>query len=424
MTISTTTSKVSYNGNGVTTAFAFPYYFFADGDLVVTLVSSAGAETTQVLNTDYTVSGEGTESSGSVSMSVAPAVGEKLIIRRSLSLTQETDYIEGDPFPAESHERALDRLTMIGQQQQEQLSRAIVVPVGATTFSPDLPTIVAERYLRVNSGGTGFELVTAVDPGVLTVTPFIETLLDDADAAEARTTLGAAESGANDDITSLSGLTTPLSLAQGGTGTGYASNAALFAGIKQDATTSATGVVEIATDTEAQNADATKVITGANMKAAQIQLGTPVTLTNQTSVDFTGIPSWAKRVTLFLDGVSTNGTSIPQVQIGDSGGVETSGYAGSATTLSASATSALPTTGNYLLATAFSAASIASGRVVIERITGNTWCMSSKIGFSSSAATGIGEFTKTLSATLDRVRLTTVNGTDQFDAGTVNVSWE
>lgn len=209
MTISTTDSKIQYNGNGVTLAFAFPYRFLQNADLNVILISAAGLQTTQMLNTDYTVTGAGLDAGGTVTMVVAPPSGSKLLIRRVVQLTQETDYISGDPFPAESHERALDKLTMGTQQLQEQVTRSVILPVDNTTFDAELPAIVADRYLRTNNAGTAFELVDIVAPGELVVSPFIETLLDDTTAADARTTLGAQVAGsyANSGAVGSSGLT-------------------------------------------------------------------------------------------------------------------------------------------------------------------------------------------------------------------------
>ena len=142
MTISTTISRQIYNGNGVTTVFAFPYRFLQNEDLVVILVDdSTGVTTTQVLNTDYTLSGADSDTGGNVTMVVAPAVGERLVIFRQVDLTQEVDYITGDPFPAETHERALDRLTMITQQLQEEIDRTAKLPV---TSEADANSLVAD----------------------------------------------------------------------------------------------------------------------------------------------------------------------------------------------------------------------------------------------------------------------------------------
>ena len=140
MTISTTDSRISYNGNGVTTVFSFPYRFLANGDLVVVSVSSTGVETVKTLTTDYTLTGAGDDAGGSVTMLVAPASGTRLVIYRDTDITQETDYISGDPFPAETHERALDRLTMIAQEIGSDADRSIKVPVGdSSSLSTVLP---------------------------------------------------------------------------------------------------------------------------------------------------------------------------------------------------------------------------------------------------------------------------------------------
>ena len=140
MTISTTTARTTYNGNGVTTVFSIPFRFLANGDLVVVEVSAAGVETTKTLTTHYTLTGAGDDAGGSVTMLVAPANGTRLIIYRDTDIVQETDYISGDPFPAETHERALDRLTMIAQEIGSDADRSIKVPVGdSSSLSTTLP---------------------------------------------------------------------------------------------------------------------------------------------------------------------------------------------------------------------------------------------------------------------------------------------
>ena len=103
MTISTTTARTTYNGNGITTVFSIPFRFLANGDIVVVEVSAAGVETTKTLTTHYTLTGAGDDAGGSVTMLVAPANGTRLIIYRDTDIVQETDYISGDPFPAETH---------------------------------------------------------------------------------------------------------------------------------------------------------------------------------------------------------------------------------------------------------------------------------------------------------------------------------
>jgi hypothetical protein len=139
-----------------------------------------------------------------------------------------------------------------------------------------------------------------------------------------------------------------------------------------------------------------------------------------TSVDFTGIPLWVKRITVTFVGVSTNGTSNPMIQIGDSGGFETTGYLGSAQTI---ATAANFTTG-FGIGASTASSSVFHGSVTITKTDGNSWVESGVVGYSNSNGAAMSGGSKTLSDTLTQVRITTVNGTDTFDAGTINILYE
>jgi hypothetical protein len=159
-----------------------------------------------------------------------------------------------------------------------------------------------------------------------------------------------------------------------------------------------------------------------NAPASGITAMTAVASTSGTSIDFTSIPSGVKRITVMLNGVSTNGTSNWQVQLGDSGGVETTGYAGAAATFNSSPTVANATTG-FVIPCALSAITL-SGTIIITNISGNIWIASGYLSRTDGAtAFGTGG-NKTLSDVLDRVRITTVNGTDTFDAGSINILYE
>ena len=154
--------------------------------------------------------------------------------------------------------------------------------------------------------------------------------------------------------------------------------------------------------------------------------GTAVASTSGTSIEFTEIPSWVKRVTVMFDGVSTNGTSPLLLQTGSSGGVETSGYAGMSGLMHSSGantytgvTAGFPLTYSYT-----TAASLGYGLLAICKVTGNTWALTGSIYLSSQAFLMQFAGTKTLSDTLDRVRITTVSGTDTFDAGSINILYE
>ena len=149
-----------------------------------------------------------------------------------------------------------------------------------------------------------------------------------------------------------------------------------------------------------------------------------VATTSGTSVDFTGIPSWVKRISIMLAGVSTNGISNLMVQIGDSGGIEVTGYLGAENT-STGATSAQNSTG-FNIKSGGVAASIAHGIVTLDLFESatNTWAQVGNIALSNTTQVGVSGGSKALSAQLDRVRLTTAAGTDTFDAGAVSLLLE
>tara|TARA_R110002124_G_scaffold46183_1_gene138793 strand:- start:470 stop:2038 length:1569 start_codon:yes stop_codon:yes gene_type:complete len=125
---------------------------------VVEVVIATGAETVKSNGTHFTVSG-GSGSTGTVTAATAPASTVKWVINRNTTQTQETDYVENDPFPAESHEKALDRLTAIAQEQERTLTRTAQLPDGYTgSFDPTLPTtITANTALVINAAANGFD---------------------------------------------------------------------------------------------------------------------------------------------------------------------------------------------------------------------------------------------------------------------------
>jgi len=150
MTVSSTTTKNSYSGNGSTTVFAYGFKVFDEDDLTVILRTDAtGTETVQSITTNYTVSGVGNASGGNVTFVTAPASGITVVIRRASPLTQTTDYTPNDPFPAASHEDALDNLTFIAQQQQEELDRAIKLSRTNTMTSTEFTVGATDRANKV-----------------------------------------------------------------------------------------------------------------------------------------------------------------------------------------------------------------------------------------------------------------------------------
>jgi hypothetical protein len=161
--------------------------------------------------------------------------------------------------------------------------------------------------------------------------------------------------------------------------------------------------------------------TNVNIKLTQ---GTAVASTSGTAIDFTSIPSWVKRITVMFSVVSTNGTSGFQIQLGSSGGVESTGYvSGCSYAQIANQGQASNSTSGLLCAFATGAALTNSGVIVLSNVNANTWVSSGTIATSTTYNYFSGG-SKSLAGVLDRIRITTVNGTDTFDAGTVNILYE
>jgi hypothetical protein len=155
---------------------------------------------------------------------------------------------------------------------------------------------------------------------------------------------------------------------------------------------------------------------------SRVKPQTPVTAASQTAIDFTGIPAWVNRVTVLLAGLSTNGTSELLIQIGDSGGIESTGYLSTVMgTSGAGLGHASYTTGFGWLP--LTAADVFSGRVTISRQSGNQWVADGMMKRTTSAMAFVAG-DKTLSDTLTQLRITTGGGVDTFDAGSVNIAWE
>jgi hypothetical protein len=151
--------------------------------------------------------------------------------------------------------------------------------------------------------------------------------------------------------------------------------------------------------------------------------GTAIASTSGTSIDLTSIPSWVKRITVMFNGVSTNGTSPILIQIGDSGGIENTGYSGSGSNMGSTVAS-LNSTAGFVIGAGGAASYTYSGCVVLNLLETFTWAALGSVGLVGIAATMNTSGAKSLSATLDRVRITTVNGTDAFDAGSINILYE
>ena len=197
-------------------------------------------------------------------------------------------------------------------------------------------------------------------------------------------------------------------------------NASTSSGLVQTADTS--GEINLQSNGTTRLTVNSSGVTATSIQGTIVQ-GTAVASTSGTSIDFTSIPSWVKRITVMLNGVSTSGSSRPIVQLGDSGGVETTGYNG----YYFLDTSNRGATSSGVVFNAIGGAGATNyGQVVFCLLdTSNSWTFSAVVVDNNVMGGSVQCCgTKQLSATLDRVRITSTNGTDTFDAGTINIQYE
>ena len=168
MTVSTTIIKNSHSGNGSVATFAYQFRIIQNSDLVVLIRNdTTGTETQKTLTSQYTVSGAGDATGGSITFTVGniPANGETVVIRRNVPQTQAIDYIANDPFPAETHEEGLDRGTMVSQQVSEATDRSIKLSRTNTMTSTEFTVGATARASKVLGFDANGELAVTQELG-------------------------------------------------------------------------------------------------------------------------------------------------------------------------------------------------------------------------------------------------------------------
>jgi hypothetical protein len=412
-----------YDGNDSADTFAFDFKIFTDADLQVVFLSVLAVESTLTLDVDYTVDMNEDQDSapgGSITLTAgALATGARLTINGGLVVKQETDLTNLGGLYPQVIEDALDRQVMLIGQIQAENTRAVRVPVSLSDINTDLPVPVAGAALIWNE--TGDAIVNGVGAsGFVGLSSFMANVIQAADAAEVRGDIGAA---ADETLTALDAAVVKL------TGTQTVAGAKTFSSspIVPTPTTNFQACTKAYADTVATNVTAAAVAP-ATLAPTLLVAGTPALSTSGTSIPFTGIPSWAKRVTMIGKAVSTNGTSRLQVQIGDtgSGSYITTGYSClTAGILPAGVQGTNAFTDGVALFNASALAAAWDFRVTFSRIdaaSGN-WMFDGCAGRSDNS--GIYQMVGGVAVvgSLDKIRLTSAGG-DTLDAGQINAMWE
>lgn len=169
-------------------------------------------------------------------------------------------------------------------------------------------------------------------------------------------------------------------------------------------------------------ADKTK-LDGIAAGATAITLSTAVNSTSGTFIDFTGIPSTAKRITVMFQGVSLNGAAHLLIQLGNSGGIVSSGYGSGGIHWAGSGQLSMGASNGFAIFVG-SAARVTDGSMVLTLSYSGAWTSTHAVNYGSGGDGAAGGGSVTGLGTVDRIRITTTSGTDTFDAGKINISWE
>jgi hypothetical protein len=245
MTVSSSTNRASYSGNGSLTTFAYGFKVFDQGDLTVILRAANGTETVQTITTHYTVTGVGSASGGNVVFGTAPASGVTVVIIREQPLTQGLDLVPNDPFPAQSLEESLDKLTFVDQRLSESIDRALTFSVGDFVTDATLP-FKEQRVGKVlafneTTGDPEAGPTIADTQSIANVSADIALLADIQDgttATDAITNVNTIRT----DVTTVSGISANVT-----TVAGVSANVTTVAGVSANVTTVASVSSEVAT---------------------------------------------------------------------------------------------------------------------------------------------------------------------------------
>jgi len=264
MTIGSSLGRQVYTGNGSTVDFAFNAPVAADTELAIyTVVTATGVQTLQTKGGagtyDYTVAINASTKFATITLNTALPSTHKIVIIRNVPITQTTDYVAGDPFPAETHEAALDKLTTIATQISEVADRSVKVQESSATSNITMSELVADKVVKVNSAATGLEMgpTTANLDTLAGIASDITTV---AGIASNVTTVA----GISSNVTTVAGISSNVT-----TVAGISANVTTVAGNTTNINTCATNIAAInAAPTAATNAAASATAAAASATAA------------------------------------------------------------------------------------------------------------------------------------------------------------
>lgn len=406
MTVSNTGNKARFSGNNITTEFSANIKILAETDITVrTLNDTTDAVVNTLLLNDggalgYTVAFDTEDETLTVTVNTAPTSSEDLQIIRSVPQSQATDFSRASKFPSVSVENALDKTILILQDQQEQLDRSITLPSNSSLASVELPTPTASSVLGWNATADAIVNYEFADLSLTLDTVFTGLAANDFMRYD----------GSNWVNITTSTLKTSLSL-------GSLADSSITN--ETDATITASDELIYADVSDSNNIKKDTVQGIIDLVPDSITLLTEQATTSGTSFDFT-IPSGAKRVTIMLEGTSLSGTDDLFIQLGDSGGIETSSYV----SRSENSGGGTVTSTSAFVIDQSNGARVINGYTITLNLKDSanfTWICSGNGANDTNMVWNSGA--KSLSAELTTVRLTR-SGTDTFDAGSVNVSYE
>ena len=415
-------SYYTYTGDGTTTQFPVAFGYIRREHVLATV---AGAPVTFTFVNSTTIQ-----------MDATPANGAVVRVYRQTPLTAPlVNFTDGSTLVAAD----LDTNALQSIYTQQELDDSIVeglagvIPngdkgdittsVGGTVWLIDAGAVVEAKVatgaITEAKVGTGAITETKIGAGAVTEAKIAAGAITEAKVATGAVSAAKIAAGAFTNSVSSTSTTTIATPSSVKTAYDLATTANTAAGVAQGDATQALSDAAAAANAALPKAGGT--MTGVITYAAaqpRIVTATAVASTSGTSIDFTGIPSWAKRISIILSKVSTNGSSNLLIQIGG-GSIENTGYASTAGNRGNENMS----TAGYVITRSLASSSIITGSYTLFLIGSDEW-IGSGVNTGGSNIPNFSAGSKTASGTIDRVRITTENGTDTFDAGLINIMYE